>query len=146
MALDKTVFEALLTEKELPFDYTQIEGGHHLYRFKFKASQSRVLIVEVIVQETEESFGDAQIIYRHVHMMSNFNKQAAALELINELNEMKTGYYALHLAGDGEIFLRNLMRVGQDPQPLYETLVVGSGIARSLQEPLTAQLGESAPV
>lgn len=146
MSQFKQSFEALLKEKNLPFNYKEIENGHHLYRFQFRVQKSRVLIVEVIIQNTTNAYSDAQVIYRHVHMLNDYNKRAEALELMNELNEMRTGYYSLYLGGDGEMFLRSLLRIGEDPQPLYETLVYGSSIARTLQPVLTETLGESAKV
>ena len=63
-------------------------------------------------------------------MLDDRSKEAETLSLINDLNEMKTGYYNLYLAGDGEVFLRTLMRAGEDAQPIYQTLVMGSSIAR----------------
>ena len=139
----KTQFEALLKEKELPTQYQAIEGGHHLYRFQFRASKERTLMVEVILQKSEESYFDAQIIYRLVHVLDDYQKKFQALEAINDLNGAKTGYYNLYLAGDGEIYLRSLIRCGQDPRPLYDTLVIGSTIARLLQKSLPEKLGKS---
>lgn len=146
MSQFKEKFEALLKEKNLPASYKEIENGHHLFRFQFRVKKTRVLIVEVIIQNTDNLYSDAQVIYRHVHMLNDFNKRATALELMNELNEMRTGYYSLYLAGDGEMFLRSLLRIGEDPQPLYETIVYGSSIARTLEPTLTEALGESAKV
>ena len=100
--------------------------------------------MEVIIQDNDKKYFDAQIIYRNVHRLNDPGKEDEALELINELNGMRTGYYSLFLAGDGEIYLRSLMRTGQDPYPLYETLVVGSGISRTLQPLMQEKLGESA--
>ena len=77
-------------------------------------------------------------------MLRDYNSRGKALEVINDLNEMKTGYYSLFLAGDGEVFLRSLLRIGTDPRPLYDTIVLGSAIAKSLQPQLVAELGESA--
>lgn len=144
MSQFKLDFEALLNEKKLPSSYKEIENGHHLYRFQFRATKETVLIVEVIIQNTDNSYSDAQIIYRHVHMLRDYNSRGKALEVINDLNEMKTGYYSLFLAGDGEVFLRSLLRIGTDPRPLYDTIVLGSAIAKSLQPQLVAELGESA--
>ena len=59
---------------------------------------------------------------------------------------MKTGYYTLHLAMDGEIFLRNIIRVGEDVTPLYETVVYGARIARGLIPALVEKLGKSSEI
>ncbi|MGO4927385.1 hypothetical protein ACTQ5J_02130 [Fundicoccus sp. Sow4_F4] len=144
MSQFKQEFEALLNEKKLPSSYKEIENGHHLYRFQFRVTKETALIVEVIIQNTDKSYSDAQIIYRHIHMLRDYNARGKALEVINDLNEMKTGYYGLFLAGDGEVFLRSLLRIGTDPRPLYDTIVLGSAIAKGLQPQLVAELGESA--
>lgn len=144
MSVIKQAFDELLQRKELPAQHMEIEGGHHLYSFQFTVTPTQALMVEVILQHTDAPYADAQVVYRHVHMLADYGKRAKALETINELNEMKTGYYSLYLAGDGEIFLRTLMRVGIDPQPLYETIVYGSGIAKDLTSELATALGKSA--
>ncbi|MCR8968772.1 hypothetical protein [Facklamia sp. 7083-14-GEN3] len=140
----KEKFDALLNEKKLPANYQEIQDGNHLYRFQFKVNKERKLVVELIVQDTKGDHLDAQIIYRHVHLLKDYNQRPEALEAINELNEAKTGYYNLYLAGDGEIYLRNLLRATQDPTLIYEVLVMGSSIARALQVELEKKLGESA--
>lgn len=139
----KLAFEALLKEKQIPATYKEIEGGHHLYRLQFRATKTKVLVVEIILQNGEQAYVDCQVIYRHIHLLKDYHKRSEALDLINELNEMKSGYYALHLAMDGEIFLRTLMRVGEDVTPLYETIVFGSSIGKRLMPELTEKLGES---
>lgn len=144
MSVIQTNLENKLNEVKVPFNKTEIENGHTLYRFSFRLTTERALVVEVIIQNSKDKYVDAQIIYRHVHLLTDRSKEAVAYELINSLNEMKTGYYNLYLAGDGEIFLRTLVRTGEDPEPIYQTLVMGSGIAKGLQAELTKVLGESA--
>lgn len=143
MSVIQTNLENKLNEVKIPYNKTEIENGHTLYRFSFRLSTKRALVVEVIIQNSKDKYVDAQIIYRHVHLLTDRSKEAAAYELLNQLNEMKTGYYNLYLAGDGEIFLRTLVRTGQDAEPIYQTLVMGSGIAKGLQAELTKVLGES---
>lgn len=144
MSIIKQAFDELLKQKGVPARQIEIEEGHHLYSFQFNLNKVESLGVEIILQKTDAPYCDAQVVYRQVHMLSDYNKRGEALEIINELNEMKTGYYALHLAGDGEIFLRTLLRASSDPQPLYETVVYGAGIANGIQKHLTQKLGKSA--
>ncbi|MBD3948802.1 hypothetical protein I4Q36_04435 [Tuanshanicoccus lijuaniae] len=146
MSKVKAAFDALLKEKEIPTNYKEIEGGHHLYRLQFRASESRVLVVEIILQNGDQPYVDCQVIYRNIHILTDYNKRQDALDVINELNEMHTGYYHLFLALDGEIFLRSLMRIGEDVTPLYETIVYGSSIGRNLMPKLAERLGESGQV
>lgn len=146
MSKIKEAFDKILAGKKIPANYKEIENGHHLYRLQFKASETKLLMVEIIIQESEDPYVDSQIIYRHVHLLNDYNKRGEALDLINELNEMKTGYYTLHLAMDGEIFLRNIIRVGEDVTPLYETVVYGARIARGLIPALVEKLGKSSEI
>lgn len=137
-------FEQLMKEKNIPIHHTEIAQGHHLYRVIFALQKSRNITVEVIIQESDTDYVDAQIVYRHVHALADRAKEAEALGLINELNEMKSGYYNFFLAGDGEIFMRTLMRLGPDLNPLYQTLIAGSGIARANLKILEERLGKTA--
>lgn len=123
-------FEHLLKEKKIPLSKTNIESGHHLYRVEFKVSPEKKVLVEIIIQDSEDDYVDAQIIYRKLHHLNDRAKENEALALVNELNEVKAGYYTLYLAGDGEIFLKSLMRASADPEPIYQTLIVGSNISR----------------
>lgn len=134
-------FEALVQEKKLPFSKETIESGHHLYRVQFRISDEKLLVVELIIQDSDDAYVDAQIIYRKLHMLNDRAQEDKALALMNELNEIKTGYYNVYLAGDGEVFLRTLMRVGEDIEPLYQTLIVGSTIAKNVIGEIQAQLG-----
>ena len=144
MSIIQQNFEKKLNEVHIPFNYQTIEDGHHLYRFSYQISKSRKLIVEVILQESDDSYVDGQIIYRQIHNMADRSKEVDAIKLLNELNGVQTGYYTLYLAGDGEIFLRNLVRLGTDPGPFYETIVMGSAIARNIVPILSKALGSSA--
>lgn len=137
-------FEDKLKSVNIPFNYQTIDNGHHLYRFSYQVTKSRKLIIEVIIQEGDSNYVDAQIIYRQVYTLSDRSQEDAALKVINELNGMQTGYYNLYLAGDGEIFMRNLVRLGEDPEAFYETIVMGSAIARTVIPTMVKELGETA--
>ncbi|MGX7092503.1 hypothetical protein [Hutsoniella sourekii] len=131
MSINKN-FEKLLKEKGVPYNYQTIEDGHHLYRMTYKIAEDRHVVVEVIVQESDTQYCDAQIIYRQIHYVKDRSKELDILQEINRLNEATTGYYNLFLAGDGEVILRSLLRTGQDPEPLYQTIIVGSAIAKQV--------------
>lgn len=134
-------FKAHLDGKKVPYDYQEIQGGNHLFRMRYRITDDRSVVVEVIIQHSDDDYADVQMIYRQLHFLQDRNKEADALRLINELNESKTGYYYLFLAGDGEIFLRSLMRSGSDPEPLYQTIVIGSAIAKNIIPELAEKLG-----
>lgn len=140
MSIIQKNFEQKLNDVNIPFNYQEIEGGHHLYRFQYQISKSKNLMVEIIVQESGDPYVDGQIIYRHVHLLNDRAEEQKALQVINDLNGMRTGYYNLHLAGDGEIFLRTLVRMGDNPEPFYDTIVMGSAISRGVIQTLQEQL------
>lgn len=142
MSVIQKNFEQKLNEVNIPFNYKEIENGHHLYRFQYQITKSKSLLVEIIIQESEDQYVDGQVIYRHVYTLNDRSQETKALDIINELNGMRTGYYNLHLAGDGEIFLRSLVRVGEEPQPFYDTIVMGSAIAKGVAQTLHEKLGD----
>ena len=139
-------FEKIIREKNLPISKSTIEGGHSLYRFRFSAPGFHSLIAEVILEEADADYNNGQIIYRQLYILADYDLRQQALQFINELNGGTSAYYTLHLAGDGEIFMRTLMRVGPDAEPLYQTIVLGSNVAQQVMTRLSDELGPSGPI
>ena len=92
-------------------------------------------------QDTETI--DYQIVYHRVAYARNFEQKLEVLELLNELNEMKSGYYRFCLAGDGEIYMRLLARTTEEVQPVYEMMVMGGNIAKALLPEIEKLVGET---
>ena len=127
-------------EKGMPLKSHPIQNGQYLYQGKFNLDKEHSLPFGVVIAK-DESESDFQISYRKLAYLNNYADKVNLLELINELNQTKTFYYTLCLAGDGEIFLRLLGRSTTDVKPLYEMLVIGSNIAKVM----TAELKSKFP-
>ncbi|MCA9766341.1 MAG: hypothetical protein KC455_07980 [Carnobacterium sp.] len=124
-------FETILKEKQIPLAKREIENGQVSYNGKFQLTKEKALPFGIVFDKEDER-SDYQIVYHHLAFVSNFNKKVAVLELINELNELQSGYYRICLGSDGEIYMRLLGRTSTDVMPLYEMLVTGSTIAKAI--------------
>lgn len=137
-------FEAILREKQIPLAKRQIDNGQILYNGKFQITKQQALPFGIVFDK-EEGISDYQIVYHNLAFVTNFDKKAAVLELLNELNEMKSGYYRICLGADGEVYMRLLSRTSNDVVPLYEMLVTGSTIAKAVMPRIEETAGVSKP-
>ncbi|MBS4750088.1 hypothetical protein KG091_03230 [Carnobacteriaceae bacterium zg-ZUI78] len=133
-------FDALFAERKVPVTKTDIGDGLVLYNVDFRLKATHTLRLEMILENNKEET-DIQIVYRHVGFLKNYNQKDEVISLINQLNEMKTGYYTLFLAGDGELYLRKLVRSNYQVKPVYDMLIQGPAIVRALLEDLEAITG-----
>jgi hypothetical protein len=124
-------FEMILKDKQIPLAKRQLENGQVSYNGKFQLAKEKALPFGIVFDK-EDDISDYQIVYHHLAFVSNFNKKTAVLELLNELNELQSGYYRICLGSDGEIYMRLLGRTADNVQPLYEMLVTGSTIAKAI--------------
>lgn len=129
-------FDKLFMEKEVPVDKQLVDGNLVLYKIDYALKPTHTLSVEMIFQ-TDADKTDIQITFRYVSFAKYYDKRAELLETINQLNEVKTGYFRLYLAGDGEVYLKTLIRAN-DVLPVYETLVQGPAIVRYVLPELEA--------
>lgn len=132
-------FEKILKEKQIPLAKRQLENGQVSYNGKFQLTKEKALPFGIVFDK-EDDISDYQIVYHHLAFVSNFSKKAAVLELLNELNELQSGYYRICLGSDGEIYMRLLGRTWDNVQPLYEMLVTGSTIAKAVLPRIVALL------
>lgn len=132
-------FEKILKEKQIPLAKRQLENGQVSYNGKFQLTKEKALPFGIVFDK-EDDISDYQIVYHHLAFVSNFSKKAAVLELLNELNELQSGYYRICLGSDGEIYMRLLGRTSDNVQPLYEMLVTGSTIAKAVLPRIVALL------
>lgn len=132
-------FEKILKEKQIPLAKRQLENGQVSYNGKFQLTKEKALPFGIVFDK-EDDISDYQIVYHHLAFVSNFSKKAAVLELLNELNELQSGYYRICLGSDGEIYMRLLGRTSDIVQPLYEMLVTGSTIAKAVLPRIVALL------
>lgn len=139
-------FEEVLKAKEVPYDRHVVRDSVVVYFMTFMLSAEQPLLAEVGIHLQEGDYTDAQIIFRDVHRVNETSTYEEALEVVNQVNALEAGYFAAHVTRDKEIFLRGMMRVGEDTHPLYETLVYGTSIARLLSDVFTEKLGETVPL
>lgn len=134
-------FEQLIKEKQMPLSKKEIQHGQILFNGAFRVKKNLRLPFGVVFDNKESETVDYQIVYHRIAYLRDFNKKAETLEMLNELNEMKSGYYRFCLAGDGEIYMRLLARTGDDVQPVYEMMVMGGNIAKALLPEITEFTG-----
>jgi hypothetical protein len=133
------VLDKVFQEKGMPLKSHPIQNNQFLYQGNYTIGPERTLPFGIVIaKDAEES--DFQISFRKLAYLNDYNDKAKALELINELNQTKTFYYTLCLAGDGEFFIQMLGRTTLDVKPLYEMLVIGSNIAKVVIAELEKQI------
>ncbi len=125
-------FEKILREKNLPLTKKEIENGQVLYNGAFRVTKSKRLPFGIVFDGRDNPTVDFQIIYNRLAYIQSFEQKAEVMELLNELNEMKSGYYRFCVRGDGEIYMRLLARTSEDVRSAYEMMVMGGNIARAL--------------
>jgi len=125
-------FEQIIKEKQMPLSKKEIQNGQILFNGAFRVKKNMRLPFGVVFDNKDSETIDYQIVYHRVAYARDFNKKQEVMELLNELNEMKAGYYRFCLAGDGEIYMRLLARTGEDIRPVYEMMVMGGNIAKAL--------------
>ena len=125
-------FEQLLKEKQMPLSKKEIKNGQILFNGAFRVKKNMRLPFGVVFDNKDSETIDYQIVYHRIAYVRDFSKKEAVMVLLNEINEMKSGYYRFCLAGDGEIYMRLLARTSEDIRGLYEMMVMGGNIAKAL--------------
>ena len=133
-------FETLFVQKGIPMSKDDIGDGLTLYRAQFEVRAHHLIGIEMIVEKDEPN-ADVQISFRWLHQVADYARRNDVLDLINQMNAANTGYYTLFLAGDGEVYLRSLVRCGADISPVYETLSRGHSIVHYMVGKLEELLG-----
>lgn len=103
-------------------------------------SQDKVVPCAVVIHETEQlDYVNYQMTYNRVGFVTDRTQLPTILEKINEFNTMKSGYYHFVVNPDGEIIMRHLGILGEDPVPAVNVFIHGGNILRLLMSEL-AQL------
>ena len=124
--------DKLFEEKGLPLQRRQSEDGNYIYTGLFSKPNAKPIAFNIVIQNAED-IADFQIVYGELAYVTDYAKKPAVLEMLNELNMYKTGYYTAVLAGDGEIFVKCVSRVAKENiYPLYEMLVIGSNMSLAI--------------
>lgn len=123
-------FEAVVKEKNIPLKKSELNNGQILFNGNFRLTKTKVLPFGIVFDNKDAQSVDFQITYHKLAYVQDFSKKPAVLELLNELNQLKSGYYSVVLAGDGEVYLKLLSRTTNDILAAYEMMVFGSTIAK----------------
>ena len=123
-------FEVVVKEKNIPLKKSELNNGQILFNGNFRLTKTKVLPFGIVFDNKDAQSVDFQITYHKLAYVQDFSKKPAVLELLNELNQLKSGYYSVVLAGDGEVYLKLLSRTTNDILAAYEMMVFGSTIAK----------------
>ncbi|MDK6232905.1 hypothetical protein ACX3VT_03545 [Aerococcus sanguinicola] len=128
------ILSQLFKEMKVPVEYRPLDGGQHLFALAYQLGEDKVVPCHIIARDFNEGEAttDFQINYRQLCQVEDYQQTAKALEVINDLNRERSGYYNLILSGDGEIYTRCLSRTGEDVRVLYELMTLGASVARDL--------------
>ena len=126
-------FEELLRSKNIPLKKSTIKNDQILYNGGFHLSETQSLPFGIVFDSKSNPVIDYQITYHQLAYVTDYSKRESILDLINELNQLKAGYYTVCLAGDGEVYLKLLGRTNESVLPVYEMMVFGSSIAKALK-------------
>lgn len=125
----------------MPLSKREIKNNQILFNGAFRVKKNMRLPFGVVFDSKDSETVDYQIVYHRVAYVRDFSKKEEVMNLLNELNQMKSGYYRFCLAGDGEIFMRLLARTSEDVRPVYEMMVMGGNIAKALLPELEKATG-----
>ncbi|NLB99329.1 MAG: hypothetical protein GX788_06865 [Lactobacillales bacterium] len=125
--------EKLFAEKKLPLKRQEIPNNQSLYQGTFQIAPGKSIPFGVVIVNGEE-MADFQISFKRLAYLSNYADKEKILDLINDLNNSKTFYYRVCLAGDGEIYMKAMGKTTEDVRAMYEQLVIGSSIAKRVIE------------
>ncbi|WP_027107525.1 hypothetical protein [Lacticigenium naphthae] len=135
-------FEKVLEEKKMPLKKQEIKNGQILFKGAFRIRKNLRLPFGIVFDTKDSATVDYQIVYHKLAYVKEYSKRSEVMDLINEFNEMKAGYYRLCIGGDGEIYMRLLARTGEDIRPVYEMMVMGGSIAKALLPEIEKITGE----
>lgn len=100
-------------------------------------SEDKVVPCAVVIHETDElDYVNYQMNYNRIGFVTDRTELPNILEKINELNSMKSGYYHFVVKPDGELHLRHLGIMGEDPVPALNTFIHGGNILKLVMKEL----------
>jgi len=102
-----------------------------------QVTDEKVVPCAVVIHETEDlDYVNYQMNYNRIGMVTNRNELPNILEKLNDLNAMKSGYYHFVVNQDGEIHMRHLGIMGEDPVPAVNVFIHGGNILRLVMSEL----------
>ena len=98
-----------------------------------RVNEEKIVPCSLFIHDTDEmEYVNYQITYNRIGLVTDRNELTNILEKINELNSMKSGYYHFAVSPDGELHMRNLGIIGEDPIPTLNTFMHGGRILRAI--------------
>lgn len=96
-----------------------------------QVTEDKVVPCAVVLHESEElEYVNYQMNYNRIGLVTDRHELPNILEKVNELNAMKSGYYHFVVSPDGELHMRHLGIIGEDPVPAVNIFIHGGNILR----------------
>ncbi|MDN6731541.1 MAG: hypothetical protein L0L39_05100 [Atopostipes suicloacalis] len=134
----KLQFSSKVVERNLKDkDGNEVPHEQLILQTALRVDEEKVVPCSLFIHDTDEmDYVNYQITYNRIGLVTDRNKLSDILEGINEFNLMKTGYYHFAISPDGELQMRNLGILGDDPIPTINTFMHGGRILRALMPEL----------
>lgn len=127
------VVEKSLKDKE----GNEIPHKQLILQTALRIHEGKAVPCSLFIHDTDEmDYVNYQITYNRIGLVTDRNELANILEKVNEINMMKSGYYHFAVSPDGELHMRNLGIIGEDPLPTINTFMHGGRILRALMPEL----------
>lgn len=127
------VVEKSLKDKE----GNEIPHKQLILQTALRIHEGKAVPCSLFIHDTDEmDYVNYQITYNRIGLVTDRNQLPRILEKINEINMMKSGYYHFAVSPDGELHMRNLGIIGEDPLPTINTFMHGGRILRALMPEL----------
>src|SRR5699024_3939833 len=109
----------------------EIDHKHAILETELQVDQNTAVPYAAVLHNDDNlEYINYQMNYNRIGLVTDRNELPNILEKINELNGMKSGYYHFVVNPDGELHMRNLGIMGDDPTPAISTFIHGGRILR----------------
>lgn len=131
-------FSSRVVEKKLKDkEGNEIPHDQLILQTALRVDEEKVVPCSIFIHDTDDmDYVNYQITYNRIGLVTDRNRLSNILEKINELNLMETGYYHFAISPDGELHMRNLGILGENPVPTVTTFMHGGRILRALMPEL----------
>lgn len=125
-------FRETLKEQNMNLTKEELKNNQVLFTGGFRLRENQQIPFGIVFDASDQETVDYQVMYNQIGYLDNRDKKSELLDYLNEINQMKAGYYSFTVRDDGEIYLRTLGRIGQDVKAAYEVMIYGGSIAQAL--------------
>lgn len=130
----KVKFSSRVAERKLKDkEGNEIPHEQLILQTALRVDEEKIVPSSIFIHDTDKmDYVNYQITYNRIGLVTDRNELPNILEKINELNSMKSGYYHFAISPDGELHMRNLGILGDDPVPTLNTFLHGGRILRAI--------------